>query len=945
MSAGYIQLAAIGQQDAYLTGSPQITYFSGVYKRHTPFVLEAYEIPFNQQKLTYGSTAICRIPPKGDLVRALTLKLDLPPLFDPGNDWTWPLAPSIQNDPAIWLKLPNGTTTAKITATIQVPYYSTSFSSYSLWAPTFAPYLSYRNGKFSFTGVSSVIVQNIQNFESAASCVFWGFDPINATTDVYGNLVFTSTTGVVTPTLTLEQSGWIQTRGSPVITKTGLYLNLNQNLPLSGLQFLNFSQLGTYGALWSITGLTTDFAVSPGGCIQFYSPGYYTISLGFNLGVGSIFTVSYGTSGLDGEPFSPTFQYTYTYTVSPDPSSPTVIPIVISVPNSYYYFYVATTGIQALTGTWATISFASELYSLSNFIVNPTNSCVPLYGNVAPVSSTSLTLAADSSFSFASAGEYLISGVISVSNTATEQYVANVSIGQGGTALYTYDMTLQARNPTYTFSLPLVASTSTQYYINVVTTQTLANLALGSYWTVSKIGAGVSDLQSNVVQDNGALFLPSSSILTTPLNLKTKFNNYSNTSYFSVQNDGSIKFSAPVSYMLTSVINVSNTFPTSITVSNSSINYTQSFNFSLGISPSYTISVPFTIVDTTALYTVSVVMAGPNANVLDGTYIAVYPITSNITGSLGASYSYYDSVGTAAILTADLKIGGQTVQRLTGEYIELWNELNIPYENQPGLQLLTGKYDTHTNIPPPGRTYYVNLPFYFFGENSLSLPMVALERQDVEVWVSFNNFSNLTAVSITSPTLAATIITEYVYLANPEIDWFKTHQLDYVILQCQYEQFSIPSGLQTAIYELKFKNPVKELFFVVQPSGNLPYDYSQNGLASLGLTFNGQDAFLTRTTDATYVGAIEPLKHHVNFFSKAPGSSVYGRQFYMYVFSTNPLGHKSSGAINFSRIRQVLLELNMYNAQGYYPAKDFRIMATSQNVLRIENGIAGVMFS
>ena len=51
MSAGYIQLAAIGQQDAYLTGAPQVTYFSGVYRRHSPFVLEAYDIPFLDQQV------------------------------------------------------------------------------------------------------------------------------------------------------------------------------------------------------------------------------------------------------------------------------------------------------------------------------------------------------------------------------------------------------------------------------------------------------------------------------------------------------------------------------------------------------------------------------------------------------------------------------------------------------------------------------------------------------------------------------------------------------------------------------------------------------------------------------------------------------------------------------------------------------------------------------
>jgi len=99
MSAGYIQLAAIGQQDAYLTGSPQITYFSGVYRRHTPFVLEAYDIPFLDQQVSYGQNNICRIPAKGDLIRGLTLKLDLPALNNPGADWTWPTAPEVNVNP------------------------------------------------------------------------------------------------------------------------------------------------------------------------------------------------------------------------------------------------------------------------------------------------------------------------------------------------------------------------------------------------------------------------------------------------------------------------------------------------------------------------------------------------------------------------------------------------------------------------------------------------------------------------------------------------------------------------------------------------------------------------------------------------------------------------------------------------------------------------------
>jgi hypothetical protein len=118
---------------------------------------------------------------------------------------------------------------------------------------------------------------------------------------------------------------------------------------------------------------------------------------------------------------------------------------------------------------------------------------------------------------------------------------------------------------------------------------------------------------------------------------------------------------------------------------------------------------------------------------------------------------------------------------------------------------------------------------------------------------------------------------------------------------------------------------------------------------TFGLTFNGEDAFLTSTINTLYVGAIEPFLTHVNFFSRpnkitAQQPNQYGRQFYMYAFSTNPFGTLSSGQVNFSRIRQVLLEMNIKNSSENYPAKTFNVIALSQNVLRIENGIAGIMF-
>ena len=48
MGGGLMQLAAIGPQDIFLTGNPQITYFKAVYKRHTNFAIETITMFTNE---------------------------------------------------------------------------------------------------------------------------------------------------------------------------------------------------------------------------------------------------------------------------------------------------------------------------------------------------------------------------------------------------------------------------------------------------------------------------------------------------------------------------------------------------------------------------------------------------------------------------------------------------------------------------------------------------------------------------------------------------------------------------------------------------------------------------------------------------------------------------------------------------------------------------------
>lgn len=76
MGGGLMQLVAIGAQDVYLTGSPQVTFFKVQYRRHTNFSMETIEQPFEAAR--FGSRTSLVIQRNGDLMTQMAIKLTLP---------------------------------------------------------------------------------------------------------------------------------------------------------------------------------------------------------------------------------------------------------------------------------------------------------------------------------------------------------------------------------------------------------------------------------------------------------------------------------------------------------------------------------------------------------------------------------------------------------------------------------------------------------------------------------------------------------------------------------------------------------------------------------------------------------------------------------------------------------------------------------------------------
>jgi hypothetical protein len=108
-----------------------------------------------------------------------------------------------------------------------------------------------------------------------------------------------------------------------------------------------------------------------------------------------------------------------------------------------------------------------------------------------------------------------------------------------------------------------------------------------------------------------------------------------------------------------------------------------------------------------------------------------------ISGFLPPSTSTYDdSVAHKLCKTVRVLVGKQTIKEYSGEYIELQNDLLVPYENKAILKLMNGTLDqTQATV---AREYYVNLPL-----GTKEVPLCALTHQNMSVEIDFDSYLNV----------------------------------------------------------------------------------------------------------------------------------------------------------------------------------------------------------
>ena len=294
-----------------------------------------------------------------------------------------------------------------------------------------------------------------------------------------------------------------------------------------------------------------------------------------------------------------------------------------------------------------------------------------------------------------------------------------------------------------------------------------------------------------------------------------------------------------------------------------------------------------------------------------------------------------DNYGYKIFDNVELEIGGQTIDRHYGHWMEVWAELTE--SNSTGaftaisagltsgtvFQRMSCAGGTNAGGAVAPGNVFIPLQFWFCRNPGLALPLIALQYHEVKVKL---NMSSRNQASIK-------LWADYIYLDTDERRRFAQVSHEYLIEQVQHQQIGVGEN------DLNFNHPVKELIWTPQyiVNGVTETYTTTNFKGSYQLKLNSHDRFAER--DYLYFTRAQVWEHHTGFGGVTVKDSIA-----VYSFALKPEEHQPSGTCNFSRIDNAQLVQNE-NAGGSGTAVTKEVYAVNYNVLRIMSGMGGLAYS
>ena len=253
------------------------------------------------------------------------------------------------------------------------------------------------------------------------------------------------------------------------------------------------------------------------------------------------------------------------------------------------------------------------------------------------------------------------------------------------------------------------------------------------------------------------------------------------------------------------------------------------------------------------------------------------------------------------IQKVELLIGGQVIDTQTSEFSQ---------DIAPALLAQTYSKSFAALGDGANTTQFYPLRFSFCENAQSALPLVALQYHDVELRISWGTISQSDFE----------VHTQFIYLDTDERTAIAATPHNMLITQTQK---SIASS--STIQELNYNHPIK--FLATRKD-------SEIGFASgnVKLQINGTDVGDAKPAKPHYTSA--SLYYHTPFSTLKTDNAEH----FLYPFCLDTSKLQPTGTLNFSRIdsARLVTDAGLFNTDMY---------AVNYNILRIENGMGGLMYS
>jgi hypothetical protein len=273
---------------------------------------------------------------------------------------------------------------------------------------------------------------------------------------------------------------------------------------------------------------------------------------------------------------------------------------------------------------------------------------------------------------------------------------------------------------------------------------------------------------------------------------------------------------------------------------------------------------------------------------------------------------------------------GEIIKQTINSFVNVGQYLGYDIKNRMLLYI-----PIKGNFIIPDSSNQDNEIYNIIGEesNGIMIPLTGYFIQNIDI--SYPNIS-----------LSNTyLLVNYYYLDNFERIKFAKANHEYLIEQVQLEG---DKNIITNSYKSKlgFSHPCKELIFRCQmkyfidgpiKERNIyinPYSNNPGLIKKVKLLLNGQERFPQK--EDKYFEWLQKYNSHSN-------KGFDG--VYVYSFSLKPEEYQPSGSVNFSKIDDIVLELQMDKEISLNNPCRLRVYCLNYNIIRIINGLCGLAFS